>query len=529
MKLFRFIKLNKIEEKKSGAGELGTSELVNQYKHDTPGEFDEGKMKEISIDLKDLDDKAFKAKYGKTKDVLKKMLKAGHNNPDAYDIHAMRYNQKEQMFYTNVLEEIGLVESNMDKLNDIVKKKQNANIKFKDKSAKVDLYTASAVVGVIKKLNPSNRNKAVDMINKGTLSQFMKLAGLGFKSIKADYQAEGTWHLPKTSKEKKALGKALKGKITKRDENKILKILGDDEVADIFGDARPGEDLSKKIAAVVKALEKEIRKPITEDEEVSEGFHDEKAVAKELKKQLGRKMTKSDIDSYVQDNADNPHKVDQNAVADELKKIGVRVEELEIQEEFEKEVMRALNNYGVKAHFDKEILYVESHQQLDLAKRALDQTIRADRRTPIIVEASKKSKKEAAGGISGVEQNTQDDSQDGKQDQKDAERDKKKNKLKNGVNLTPSMKDQITACENEVMSASDTDDEEGDGDNTTTDETQMTDAQMKKREDIVKGMKDKISEFKKKYGERWKEVMYATATKLALQDDYKPFKWTKKS
>ena len=32
MKLFRFIKLNKIEEKKSGAGELGTSELVNQYK-----------------------------------------------------------------------------------------------------------------------------------------------------------------------------------------------------------------------------------------------------------------------------------------------------------------------------------------------------------------------------------------------------------------------------------------------------------------------------------------------------------------
>ena len=53
--------------------------------------------------------------------------------------------------------------------------------------------------------------------------------------------------------------------------------------------------------------------------------------------------------------------------------------------------------------------------------------------------------------------------------------------------------------------------------------------QKKKREDIVKGMKDKVSEFKKKYGERWKEVMYATATKLALQDDYKPFKWTKKS
>ena len=108
MKLFRFIKLNNIHEK-SGAGEEGTDELVNQYKKNTPGEVDEGKMKEISIDLKDLDDKAFKAKYGKNKKDVEKMLKAGHNNPDAYDIHAMRYNQKEQAFYTNVLEKLDLL------------------------------------------------------------------------------------------------------------------------------------------------------------------------------------------------------------------------------------------------------------------------------------------------------------------------------------------------------------------------------------------------------------------------------------
>ena len=516
MKLFRFIKLNKIEEKKSGAGEEGTDELVNQYKKNTPGEVDEGKMKEISIDLKDLDDKAFKAKYGKTKDVLKKMLKAGHNNPDAYDIHAMRYNQKEQAFYANVLEEIGLVEDNWSKLNDIVKKKQMMKIKFKDGPADVNLFTASGVVRFIngKRLNNRNKKKVIDAINTGTFSQFMKIADLAFgKDIKSEYVPEGTWHLPKTSKEKKALGKALKGKITKRDENSILKILGDDEVADIFGDARPGEDLSKKIATVVKALEKEIRKPITEDEGVSEGFHDEKAVAKALKKLLGRKMSKSDIDSYVQDNADNPHKVDQNAVADELKKIGVRVEELEIQEKFEKECMKALNNYGVKAHFDKEILYVESHQQLDLAKRALDQTIRADRRTPIIVEDSKK---EAAGGVAGVEQD------DTENDDKN-----KKKKKSDTVDTEPKIKNQVSALGE--TDAADTDDEEGDGDSTTTPETKMTDAQMKKREDIIKGMKDKISDFKKKYGERWKDVMYATATKLAMQENYKPYKWTKKS
>lgn len=49
------------------------------------------------------------------------------------------------------------------------------------------------------------------------------------------------------------------------------------------------------------------------------------------------------------------------------------------------------------------------------------------------------------------------------------------------------------------------------------DEEKMTDAQMKKREDIVLGMKDQIPEFKKKYGDRWEDVMYATATKLAMK------------
>ena len=45
------------------------------------------------------------------------------------------------------------------------------------------------------------------------------------------------------------------------------------------------------------------------------------------------------------------------------------------------------------------------------------------------------------------------------------------------------------------------------------DEESMTGAQMKKREEIVKGMKKGVSEFKKKYGPDWKKVMYAKAMK----------------
>jgi hypothetical protein len=46
---------------------------------------------------------------------------------------------------------------------------------------------------------------------------------------------------------------------------------------------------------------------------------------------------------------------------------------------------------------------------------------------------------------------------------------------------------------------------------------EMTPAQEKKREEIVLKLKEKEAEFKKKYGDRWEEVMYATATKLAMK------------
>ena len=47
-------------------------------------------------------------------------------------------------------------------------------------------------------------------------------------------------------------------------------------------------------------------------------------------------------------------------------------------------------------------------------------------------------------------------------------------------------------------------------------EEKMTEKEMEKREDIVKGMKKNKSGFKKRYGKDAKSVMYATATKFCL-------------
>ena len=49
-------------------------------------------------------------------------------------------------------------------------------------------------------------------------------------------------------------------------------------------------------------------------------------------------------------------------------------------------------------------------------------------------------------------------------------------------------------------------------------ERQMTEPEMKKKEEIVKSMKKGIAGFKERYGDRAKNVMYATATKQAMKD-----------
>jgi hypothetical protein len=51
----------------------------------------------------------------------------------------------------------------------------------------------------------------------------------------------------------------------------------------------------------------------------------------------------------------------------------------------------------------------------------------------------------------------------------------------------------------------------------TIDEREMTEPEMKKREEIVKSMKKGMEGFKDRYGDRAKSVMYATATKQAMK------------
>lgn len=52
---------------------------------------------------------------------------------------------------------------------------------------------------------------------------------------------------------------------------------------------------------------------------------------------------------------------------------------------------------------------------------------------------------------------------------------------------------------------------------------EMSDKEMKKREDIVKGMKKNLKSFKARYGKDAESVMYATANKMAQADEQVEF------
>tara|TARA_B100001564_G_scaffold346390_1_gene346060 strand:- start:1757 stop:2257 length:501 start_codon:yes stop_codon:yes gene_type:complete len=77
-----------------------------------------------------------------------------------------------------------LLEDNLDVLKNIVKKKQHNKINLKDGTLKVDLFTASAIMGVLDNVSKPVQQKITKMINTGSKNDFMKLQSLAMKAVK---------------------------------------------------------------------------------------------------------------------------------------------------------------------------------------------------------------------------------------------------------------------------------------------------------------------------------------------------------
>ena len=80
------------------------------------------------------------------------------------------------------IEEIN--EDVIDTLRTIVKKKQHSKVKFDNgKTLDIDLFTASALVGVYDKVNKKNQDKIKRMANKSP-DEFMKIVDFAMKMVK---------------------------------------------------------------------------------------------------------------------------------------------------------------------------------------------------------------------------------------------------------------------------------------------------------------------------------------------------------
>jgi len=81
-------------------------------------------------------------------------------------------------------------EDNVSDLRDIVKNKAMKSIKFADGKMKVDLFTASAVVQALDKVNPANKEKLTKLINTGKKAKFLDIQKLVMKKSESTHDDE---------------------------------------------------------------------------------------------------------------------------------------------------------------------------------------------------------------------------------------------------------------------------------------------------------------------------------------------------
>ena len=99
------------------------------------------------------------------------------------NVQPKTFTQKVQEQISGFERESFLAENNIDVIKSIVKNKSAKNIKMKDGSLKMDMFTASAIMNVYNKVNPTNKKKMEDLAN-GKKSDLMKLQSLAMKFVK---------------------------------------------------------------------------------------------------------------------------------------------------------------------------------------------------------------------------------------------------------------------------------------------------------------------------------------------------------
>ena len=188
------------EERKKKAAEKMNEEQIDEMKKVEITLNNPNDVKKIKKDVIDLTNKKRKVNIT-MKQMGKKLIIDGGDYDITREVKDIRNfigykdakvveNEQPKTFTQKVQEQIGgfareafLAENNMDVIKSIVKNKGAKNIKMKDGSLKMDMFTASAIMNVYNKVNPTNKKKMEDLAN-GKKSDLMKLQSLAMKFVK---------------------------------------------------------------------------------------------------------------------------------------------------------------------------------------------------------------------------------------------------------------------------------------------------------------------------------------------------------
>ena len=188
------------EERKKKAAEKMNEEQLNEFKKVEITLNNPNDAKKIKKDVIDLTNKKRKVNitmkqmgnkltidggdYDITREVSDISNFIGYKSAKGVEnVQPKTFTQKVQEQISGFERESFLAENNMDVIKSVVKNKGAKNIKMKDGSLKMDMFTASAIMNVYNKVNPTNKKKMEDLAN-GKKSDLMKLQSLAMKFVK---------------------------------------------------------------------------------------------------------------------------------------------------------------------------------------------------------------------------------------------------------------------------------------------------------------------------------------------------------
>ena len=156
------------EERKSKLAQKVAENIDNFAREKYIEEDNSEKIKKLEKMLQDLERKKKKTPGGGfAKMKIKKMIA---------DLKGMKEDVE--------LDEVNISDYVVNTLRDIKRSKSARNLKLKGGSVKVDMNTANMMLQVLDKINPMNKKKIMDILDKGTKNDFMKVHGAVMKAIR---------------------------------------------------------------------------------------------------------------------------------------------------------------------------------------------------------------------------------------------------------------------------------------------------------------------------------------------------------